>query len=157
MKHDNAIGFMIKTLHSMIMRSEAKNMKIMGADDLNYSNAWIIGYLYHNKDQEIFQKDIEAHFSIARSTVTSIVKQLEKNGYLTRTGVERDSRLKCLNLTPKGEECHEKIMENFRRVDKQMSEGIDPDDLGIFFRVCNQIRGNLSEHSGIKSCCEPFE
>lgn len=156
MKREHEIGFTIKTLHNMIMRSEVRNMRSMGVDDLNFTNGWILGYLYRNRDREIYQKDIEAHFSIARSTVTGMVKQLEKSGYLTRRGVERDSRLKCLILTRRGEECHKKIHENFRRVERQMSKGIGQDDLKVFFKVCSQIRSNLCEDSGEKYCHRGF-
>lgn len=55
---------------------------------------WIIGYLYDHKEEEIFQRDIEAEFYIARSTVTCLVKQMEQKGYIARVAVERDCRLK---------------------------------------------------------------
>ena len=37
-------------------------------------HGWVIGYLYDNREKEIFQKDLESTFCIARSTVTKIVK-----------------------------------------------------------------------------------
>ena len=63
---------------------------------------WIIGYLYQNRDKEVFQRDIQEQFSIRRSTVTGILQLMEKNGLITRSSVERDARLKKLELTPPG-------------------------------------------------------
>ena len=64
----NHIGREVKRLdneiHSMMLasRQETKELTVM--------HNWVIGYLYRNQQKEIFQKDIEAEFSIARSTAT---------------------------------------------------------------------------------------
>lgn len=51
----------------------------------------------------IFQKDIEREFKIKGSSVTSVLNNLEKNGYILRKSVERDKRLKQIVLTEKAE------------------------------------------------------
>ena len=57
---------------------------------------------YNNRDRDIFQKDVETEFSIGRSTVTNILKLMEKKGYIRREAVPQDGRLKRLVLLDKG-------------------------------------------------------
>ena len=51
-------------------------------------------------------EDNRVYFGVNRSTVTSIVKLMEKKGYIERENVPGDARLKKLILTPLGEEMH---------------------------------------------------
>lgn len=152
MKKEETVGFMIKTLDKMIMRSQITSIRKAGHEKLPHMHGWIIGYLYENREKEICQKDLEAEFSIARSTVTNIVKQMEKNGYIIRIGVERDSRLKQLKLTQKGEECHKAVVDSFRRIEESICQGIVPEDLEIFLRVAGQIRQNLMKDQDGMPC-----
>ena len=43
---------------------------------------------------DVYQKDIEEEFRIRKSTVTGILKLLEKNGFIRRESVPQDARLK---------------------------------------------------------------
>ena len=49
----------------------------------------------------IIQEDIEAHFDLKGATVTNMLKSLEKNGFIIRTPMENDARLKRITLTEK--------------------------------------------------------
>lgn len=57
-------------------------------DKLTLMHGWIIAYLYDHRDEDVYQKDIENAFSIARSTVTSILKLMEKKNYITRRALK---------------------------------------------------------------------
>ena len=98
----NHIGREVKRLdneiHSMMLASRQE----AGNGDMTMMQGWIIGYLYRNQKKEIFQKDLEAEFSIARSTATGILQLMEKKGYLMRQSVPNDARLKKLVLTEMG-------------------------------------------------------
>ena len=94
MKREDTIGFNIRSIDNMLMR------KAMAMSDeesekngmMPVMQGWIMGYLYDHKEEEIFQRDIEAQFYIARSTVTCLVKQMEQKGYIARVakGTEKD-------------------------------------------------------------------
>lgn len=56
-----------------------------------------------NADRKyVNQQDIEKSFGINRSSVTSILKNLEKTGYIEKIQDENDSRRKLLTLTDEG-------------------------------------------------------
>ena len=114
-----------------------------GVDELTAMHGWILGYLCRNEDKDIFQKDIEAEFKICRSTVTNILKLMEKKGYIRRESVPYDARLKKLVLTDTGRELHEKT--------KDMID-ILKEDLDTFYRVIDQLKSNVKNMLGETSC-----
>lgn len=142
MKCEDHIGREVKRLdneiHSMMLTSNEAELTMM--------HDWVIGYLYRNRDEEIFQKDVEAEFSIARSTATGILQLMEKKGYLYRESVERDARLKRIVLTSVGIELHEQHMERVRQTEQMMREGLSEEDIRTFFRVIRKMRENLEKN-----------
>ena len=85
MKHKSTLGYEVKTLDNLFFRNlmsyEIANNHM---DEITVMHGWILAFLYENEGKDIFQKDIETEFSIARSTVTCIVKLMEKKGYIKR-------------------------------------------------------------------------
>ncbi len=66
-------------------------------------HGWIIRYLYENREQDIFQKDIEQRFAVGRSTVTNLIQLMEKKGFVKREKmVKQEIPLKKVILTEKG-------------------------------------------------------
>ena len=145
MKREETVGFVVKTLNKLIVRNEMAALGMTEHQTIPFSHGWIIGYLYENQDKEIYQKDLEAVFSIARSTVTSIVKQMEKAGYITRVAVDRDSRLKRLKLTEKGTAIHEEVKNSILQLEKQLRTDNTEEELEVFFQVAAKIRKNLCQ------------
>ena len=85
--------------------------------------------LLESAHKPIFQRDIEEAFQIRRSTVTGIIKLIEQKGYITRTSVESDARLKQLVPTEKAE---------------ALSAGIPDDKLHVCREVLCQMLDNLA-------------
>lgn len=143
MKEHGTIGFEIRTLNNMLMRRlwayETKN----GVDELTVMHGWIIGFLYENQERDIFQKDIEAEYCIARSSVTGILKLMEKKGYIRRESVAQDARLKKLVLTEAGKRIHESTKKDIDFLEKCLTEDICREELDEFFHVIHQLKRNI--------------
>ena len=105
----------------------------------------IIGYLYKNRDIDVFQRDIESHFGIRRSTVTKVLQAMENNGLIVRTAVLSDARLKKITLTRKAEDMHEHFREEIDSFEEMLSEGLSEAELECFFTVTEKIYNNLIE------------
>ena len=73
-RFNDSIGHEIKVLNQVLQRKLIYSAKDKGVDKLTLMHGWIIAYLYDHRDEDVYQKDIENAFSIARSTVTSILK-----------------------------------------------------------------------------------
>ena len=116
---NRAIGHVIRRMQQDFNRCFIKEGIAAGIDEATQMNGWIMAYLYFHKDQPVYQKTIESTFGVNRSTVTSIVKLMEKKGYIERENVPGDARLKKLILTPLGEEMHFKTDSGFPGITDQ--------------------------------------
>lgn len=103
----------------------------------------LIGFLMNNADKEIFQKDIEAEFDIARSTVTATLDSMERKGYITREAVERDARLKKITLTQKAVESHNRIVADLEQLERAMFKNISAEEADTLFAIMDKIKENL--------------
>lgn len=140
------VGPEIKRLGNEI-HSSIDAYRAASGDDLTIMQCWIIGFLYDEREQAVFQKDIEAKFSIARSTATGILQLMEKKGYIVRQMDERDARMKQLALTEKGLKQRENTMRNIQNLEARLRKGISEEELDTFFRVIRKMRKNIeSEH-----------
>ncbi|MBQ7942839.1 MAG: winged helix-turn-helix transcriptional regulator [Lachnospiraceae bacterium] len=116
-----------------------------GIDEVTIMHGWIMGYLEHNTHRDIYQKTIEADFSMGKSTVTSIVKLMEQKGYIRREAVPGDARLKKIVLTEEGKQMSTLCKSTLDQIDTSMLQGIPSEEIDIFFSVADRIHRNL-EH-----------
>lgn len=137
------IGMEISKTNNIIKRSCEKNNVKQRLYEATGKNGWIIGYLAEHKDEEIFQRDIENTFSMRRSTVSNMIKLMEKKGYIIREPVSDDARLKRLVLTEKSLKVHRQMMNEISRNENQMKKGISEEELEIFFNVLEKVQKNL--------------
>ena len=118
MEYREDIGFQIRTLSHLVKRT-VDQAAFDGVDDHPTGvQGWIIGYLYRNREKEVFQRDIQEQFSIRRSTVTGILQLMEKNGLITRSSVAQRAPGGGAHLPlpyPRGEgDLHPAVRENPR-------------------------------------------
>lgn len=141
----DSIGHEVKVLNQVLQRNLIYSAKDLGVDKLTFMHGWIISYLYHHRDEDIYQKDIENAFSIARSTVTSILKLMEKKNYLTRQSVESDARLKKLVLTETGVELHYKIDNMIAENEKLLDGMLTKEEKTQFLALIRKLIGGLEK------------
>lgn len=147
------IGRELHTLDMMIGRLvNAYQSKVDEKAGINRMQGWIIGYLYRHSDEDVFQKDLEAEFQMARSTASGILQSMEKKQLIIRESIPRDARLKRLVLTPKGMEFQMEIIDNFARIQKALSADIPEKKLEEFYETVDMIRENV-----VKACQEAGE
>ncbi len=137
------IGMEIKTAANTVRRSFAKRCRENSSHgDVTAANSWILMFIFNRGGEDVFQKDIEEAFSVRGSTMSSMISQLEKKGYIRREPVEYDARLKKLVLTEKARQVCREISEGLDEFEKDLTEGIDKDELEVFRRVLGKIVGN---------------
>lgn len=145
MKQERPIGHIVKVLDHLLQRNLMAHLRKLDVDEVTAMHGWILSYLEENLDKEIYQKDVEAKFSIGRSTTTNILQCMEKKGYIQRESVQQDARLKKLVITEKGTACHHAIHDTIRAMDQKTIKGISKEDLDTFFYVAEQIKKNVEE------------
>lgn len=119
-----------------------------GADQLHKAtggNGWILAYLARNEDRDVYQKDIEEHFSTTRSTVSKVVKLMEEKGFIRRLAVPGDARLKKLVLTEQGRAVHALAQANNERMEARLARGFSEAELeqltGYLVRLQENLKG----------------
>lgn len=144
MKHKDLIGPEIRTLSNLIKRRVDSSPIIMETHKLTGMHGWVIGYLYDHRDNgPVFQKDIEAEFTIRRSTATGILQLMEKNDLILREPVGYDARLKKLVLTPKAIELHEAFIREIMQIEALLVKDLTEEEIKSFLTVISKIRKNI--------------
>ena len=135
-EEDRKIGPEIHCTDLKLSRNLSAHVRKSGVDEVTMMHGWIIRYLYENREQDIFQKDIEQRFAVGRSTVTNLIQLMEKKGFVKRESVKQDARLKKVILT-------EDIVEH---IEEELSEGISEEELHIFYKVLDRINQNVKKY-----------
>lgn len=147
MEHRDEIGFQVRMLSHLIERTVNQAAFSNQDTPVTGMQGWIMGYLYENRERDVFQRDLQAHFSVRRSTVTGILQLMEKNGLITRRSVDWDARLKKLELTPKALEMHEHVISSIKQTERTLSSSLSEEEKGTFIRLCDKIK------AGIQAAC----
>lgn len=144
--YQETVGHKIKTINNLMKR----NMdKIFGhkPDRATLMHTWIMNYLQEQeeKHKDTFQKDIEAEFSINRSTTSEMLKLMCKNGMIQRVAVDYDARLKKIVLTDQGRQFNQSMEEKMNRVHRRLLEGLSDEEVDTLSSLCDQLIENLKK------------
>lgn len=142
---EKEIGFQIRTTSNLIRRNLEKLSSFRESQCLTGAHGWVIGYLYDNRHRDVYQRDFEAEFKIRRSTITNMLKLMEKNGLIVRESVDGDARLKKIKLTEKALQMQKRISEDICELENKMSVGITKEERELFFNIINKIKANLED------------
>ena len=143
----DAIMFKIRILDNQIKRFIDKKAMSVDKNLTGMQLAVLLFVGYHNKldkNKDIFPNDIEKKFNVRRSTVTTILKKLVKDGYITQIRASYDERYKRLFITEKSELIYSKIQQAQMEGEEIVSKGLRKKKIDIFFEVANKIMENIS-------------
>ena len=137
------LGFELHRSSRLVKRYMDNDATKLYVDKMTGTHGWAIGFFYHNRDRDIFQKDFEQEFNIRRSTASNILALIEKNGLITRESVPYDARLKKITLTQKALDVQNVVEKAFESLEDTMKKDITEEELRVFFRVIDKINNNL--------------
>lgn len=107
--------------------------------------ALVLHYIItESENRDIFPKDLEEFLEIKPSSVTSLISNLERNGYLRRESLSNDGRYKKLVLTQQTLNMKTEINTRIENYMKSMFVGISEEDLKVFEKVISQVMENIS-------------
>lgn len=95
------------------------------------------------KGGKVLQSDIEKQTPVRRSSISVLLKNLEKEGFIHKSDVEGDKRKKMISLTEKGDEFLGKVKNAIDETEKELTKGINEEDLGTYQKVCQAMLINL--------------
>lgn len=136
------MGHRFRMIHNAIDKFFAKTWE--GDErELTRAQCATLHYLYDHRDIDIFQKDIEAVFSITGATATNMLKGLERQGIIERTPMEKDARLKRILLTKEGTRFHERALDNMDRLESALIAGMTGEEVRVYKKLLEQTIRNL--------------
>lgn len=141
-KEKRSIGFEIKAIDNMITRQIISVSK----EDIYHMSpvqARLLIYINKNKEKEIYQKDLEELFNMRRSTISGILKTMEKNNLIRRIDNPKDARIKQIILTNYSLNIGDRMKKSRDEFDKKLERNISKEDLETFYKVIDQIKENI--------------
>ncbi len=136
------IGSKIRIVHNYIDKFFHTSWEKAGIEPTRMQCA-TLHYLRNHKGEDVFQKDLEVAFSISGATVTNILKVMEKDGLITRVPMEKDARLKKLQMTSKGMQYDEVARSNVIRLEEGMEKGFTEEELTRFREYLDRLTQNI--------------
>lgn len=106
---------------------------------------YMISYICDNEESNIFQRDIEREFRLNRSTVSNVLKELEKQGLVERKPVSTDARLKKVVATQGAKMINDACNREISNLLKKLFDGIDDSELEALKSTLSKIHANSRE------------
>ena len=133
-------------IHLMVQ----KEAKRCGIEFMGGPQGQVVRFLDNReKNQDlVLIKDIEQELNISKSVASNLVKRMVQNGLVELEASPVDKRAKFVRLTDKSRSQMQQIKAFFERIDKQLMEDIDEDELLIFEKVLGQLQENIKGIGG---------
>lgn len=138
----NQIGSNLTAVANFYNHRRTELQKKIYSNAFGASNGYIISYLCENEDKNIFQMDIEREFDLSRSTVSTILKELEKEELIERKSVIIDARLKKVVPTQKAKMINEACSKEIAHFFYDLASNLSDDEFCTFVKVLNTLKKN---------------
>ena len=133
-------------IHLMVQ----KEAKRCGIEFMGGPQGQVLRFLDHceQKEELVLIKDIEQELNITKSVASNLVKRMVQNGLVELEASSSDKRAKFVRLTDKARSQMQQVKAFFERIDKQLIEDVDEDELLIFEKVLGQLQINIKGIGG---------
>ena len=138
---ERKVAFEIKLLDNLISRKIIENKK--ENKTLSHVQASILKYLFENNNKTIYQNDLEVFLNVRRSTISGILKTMEKNNLIKRIDSKSDARKKEIVLTDYSIKKSKEMKKKVTLFETLLVKGISYEELEIFFRVIDKLKENV--------------
>lgn len=127
-----------------------KEAKRCGIEFMGVPQGQVLRFLgWREHEQELtLIKDIEQELNISKSVASNLVKRMVQNSLVELEASPSDKRAKFVRLTDKARSQMQQVKAFFERIDKQLMEDIDEDELLIFEKVLGQLQANIKGIGG---------
>lgn len=140
MKRDKSI-WIIGNIRSEANDFLMEEMKKIGMEKVVPSHGGILMALF--KNEELTMTEISIMVSKERSTVTTLVNKLIKQGYIKQSKNPNDNRSNIVYLTQKGRD----LKASFLKISEQLFEieykGLNEEEIILFNNLINRIHCNF--------------
>lgn len=105
----------------------------------------ILRYLAAVDGECVSQRDIEREFGIRRSTVTSVLQLMEKNGFIRRFRDEKDGRLKRIEITDAGIDANCRVRGTVTAFEERLVKDLTAERRTQLFEILTELENSLEK------------
>ena len=143
MEEKRRIAFVLRAIHNQIKLIIRKSLPKCEAGPKSQLQGGILGYLYHHREQPVYQRDLEKEFRISRATATNTLQEMEREGLIVRKAQDRDARLKRIQMTEEALRGHIRIEAHMEMMEKCITEGMTEEEVRQLSRLLGMAMKNL--------------
>lgn len=125
MNADESVVILMKTIS---LEFDKLGNQMLMPYDLTYPQFKTMKLLFKNQPMTIRQIDIERHFSLTNPTVTGIIQNLEKKGFIERITNPEDSRSKVISITQKAKDMEEELTRLGARMEEMSTKKLSAEE-----------------------------
>ncbi len=137
------VVYEIKTLSNLIDRDLMITHKNMFNNLVTPTQLQIIKYILNH--EETFQSDLEKYLKVRRSTISGILKTMERNNIIKKIKSENDDRINKIELTDICKDKITKVKKDALNYEEKLTFNISEQELKIFLNVIEKIKQNINE------------
>jgi len=143
MKENIRLGFELKKTMSAFSKRIEHSYFMYSHPELSQRSMFILNYLFYHQNEAVYQKDIEKEFSVHKSTISDLISNMEKHGYLLRHSPESDARYRSIELTDSGKEIVEGFKKELDKIELELQKQFTNEELMNFMNNLIKIRNCL--------------
>lgn len=140
---EQSISIALRALEHAVSRKAEMIIGDRGSYALSSTHIWVLAFLAQHQEQDIYQKDLEAHFGFTRSTASKLVNRLEERNLVQRHPVPHDARLKKLILTDDARKLIEELTIRSREFEAVLTAGFTTEEKAQIKRYLERLKNNL--------------
>ncbi|MDO5302211.1 MAG: MarR family transcriptional regulator [Tissierellia bacterium] len=132
-------------LHRNVNKIDRKTKKLVAKHGLTLSQFMVLEVLYAKGDMTV--GEVRDKILSTVGTISLIVNNLVKQGYVERLGDEKDRRVSILHLTPEGREIIGRVFpENQQLIEESMAK-LSEDEKKQLLYILKKMGGKLDEEN----------
>lgn len=140
MNENNIFTNLISTISRKLKFSSDKKINKLG---LNSQQGRVIQYIYDHQDEGLIQKDLADTFGRTTASITSMLKGLEKKGYIRREIPANNERQKNIYVEEKGVNLIQTFDDVFIQIEEEVTEALTEEEKELFKNILIKINNNL--------------
>lgn len=140
LRKDTPYSDLFQSIGLKIKRKADEKVNELG---LNAQQGRIISYIHEHQEEGLIQKQLAQSFDRRDATMTSMLKGLEKNGYIERKIPADNERQKNLYVLPRGEQLIQDFEQLFHEVEHEIVQHLSEKEQETLMKLLLKVNRHL--------------
>lgn len=143
MMQDKPVLLMKKVINLFFRELDAMNTEKL-QEPISGNNMIVIEYLIKH-EEPVYQRDLENHFFVRRSTISKVLRLMEEKGMIERLSVHDDARLKQIVLTDYGRRIHGAAVHHAQMLEEKLYRNFTEEEMDTLLLLLKKLEHNMEE------------